>query len=409
MFVCCFLRRNPIVAIGYMILVWGGFILFVVVGYPKFPNPYVPEWHKPIGYFVMGLCIVSFLLAALSDPGIVTKENVNTYLEVYGNDGVVYKGGRLCETCGIEKPARSKHDKSLGKCVAKFDHYCIWLHNAVGERNYRWFLMFLTSHCWMLLYCAWAVSMHFRHEIETKQLLTQTFRHRASGRVIKGSWTVVFRYFMYTEQELMMILVLCGVMGVVVTLFLLYHAYLASHNLTTNETIKIGYLRWLREDAKQRKERSLELRGEVGAQLVEAEAKLRELEREVAREQGKHAEGDGDPSQGQSQEEQGEGEAAQRLRAMRDVVDRLKGMLSAQTDPLPPRPHVLWSGSMWANWRDALLPRVWYAKRDKNIRYRGPLRSRAQADRGVLQATGRDPEGTSGGAGNGSGGGAVGA
>lgn len=240
------MRRNPIVAIGYVVLVWGGFILFVIVGYPKFPNPYVAEWHKLAGMLVMGLCVVSFLLAAWSDPGIVTTANVDTYVEVYCNDGIVYKGGRLCETCKLEKPARSKHDRSLGKCVAKFDHYCIWLHNAVGERNYRWFMLFLASHTMMLLYGTWAVSMHFRHEIETKGLLTQKFRHKASGRVVEGSWGVVFRYFMYTEQELMMILVLCAVMGVVVFAFLVYHMYLASMNMTTNETIKLAVLDWHR-------------------------------------------------------------------------------------------------------------------------------------------------------------------
>ncbi|KAH8057761.1 protein-cysteine S-palmitoyltransferase [Aureococcus anophagefferens] len=41
------------------------------------------------------------------------------------------------------RPDRSKHDPTLGRCVRRFDHYCPYVANVVGERNYRAFYLFL--------------------------------------------------------------------------------------------------------------------------------------------------------------------------------------------------------------------------------------------------------------------------
>ena len=51
---------------------------------------------------------------------------------------------QVCATCLVERPPRSKHDPSLGACVRRFDHFCPFLNNAVGEDNYPYFFGFLT-------------------------------------------------------------------------------------------------------------------------------------------------------------------------------------------------------------------------------------------------------------------------
>lgn len=41
------------------------------------------------------------------------------------------------------KPIRAHHCKELGYSVFKMDHFCPWINNCVGVRNYKYFCQFV--------------------------------------------------------------------------------------------------------------------------------------------------------------------------------------------------------------------------------------------------------------------------
>jgi len=49
----------------------------------------------------------------------------------------------FCSKCNIDQPARCKHCKQCGVCIATFDHHCVWIGNCVGEKNRRLFIVYL--------------------------------------------------------------------------------------------------------------------------------------------------------------------------------------------------------------------------------------------------------------------------
>lgn len=164
-----FLQRNPFVLVGsgvcrvllptllrtdkplftivsnlqilYLALVLSSFTAVILKAYPQFPNRYFAEYHQITGTLMMILCLFVFYKAATVDAGHITKDNLADF-DNYAYDDVLYNDIE-CSTCKIPKLARSKHCRVMDMCVSRFDHYCIWLNRAIGERNYRWFLSYL--------------------------------------------------------------------------------------------------------------------------------------------------------------------------------------------------------------------------------------------------------------------------
>jgi hypothetical protein len=70
------------------------------------------------------------------------------------DDDSHYHGTRrkVCPICHFAPPLRSHYCKKCDKCVATFDHHCIFLGTCIGERNhcrFWWFLGFQTAAFWV--------------------------------------------------------------------------------------------------------------------------------------------------------------------------------------------------------------------------------------------------------------------
>ena len=63
---------------------------------------------------------------------------------------------RLCHSCRVVRPLRSKHSPSLNvdKCVPRFDHHCPWVGTTVGYNNHPWFMAYAASAAGCLSSCS---------------------------------------------------------------------------------------------------------------------------------------------------------------------------------------------------------------------------------------------------------------
>jgi palmitoyltransferase len=117
------------------------------------PGPFISSYHKISGSILMMVCYYSFYQACIVDPGIIKdKKQAKIAIKRYQYDELMFTSKNECNTCKIEKPARSKHCSVCNHCVEKFDHHCIWINQCVGRRNYKWFLLFLFLHILICLY-----------------------------------------------------------------------------------------------------------------------------------------------------------------------------------------------------------------------------------------------------------------
>lgn len=267
--------RHPIVQILYVVLVGGAFAAFAVSGFPLLEgdaNPRFASRHIAEAWVLLAATLTAFAAASFCDPGTVTRENAAELMSVFPFDGMMYARAERpdCSTCETPRPARSKHCPACDRCVLRFDHHCIWLNTCVGERNYRWFIVFLVLnvalmscvekpravawHCDAprcsrarthprtaprppLRYGVWASSAICLAEIDQKRLWSATFTNEF-GDSERASALIIFKYLLGVHPHVVGVGVLCGVMGAIVLCFCAYHFQLAATNFTTNETFK---------------------------------------------------------------------------------------------------------------------------------------------------------------------------
>jgi len=129
---------------------------------------YLAEWyiydvicHPQIGWAILFNCsfllaIISYLQAALTDPGTVgcpewkkweSSRTGSAGPTVHESELAGKKRGwapgepSTCETCKKTRPERAHHCSLCGVCVLRMDHHCPWVGNCIGWRNHKYFLL----------------------------------------------------------------------------------------------------------------------------------------------------------------------------------------------------------------------------------------------------------------------------
>jgi Uncharacterized protein containing DHHC-type Zn finger len=221
----------------YLVVVLGSWSIMFTYGYEFISHSsHVDDRHKTSGYVVFVICMWSWRKAGTTSPGYITERNIPKY-DNYPYDNLLYVN-KKCPTLGFRKLARSKYDRFTKKHVARFDHYCGWIDNAVGEENYRFFLLFLFIHIAMCVYGTIVTFHLLRGEVRDRDLFNAIFFNAETGEEVEADFWVIAHYIFMRHFQLCAVFLLMGVMSVVLGLFFLFHLFIASRGMTTNEYYK---------------------------------------------------------------------------------------------------------------------------------------------------------------------------
>ncbi|XP_078107594.1 palmitoyltransferase ZDHHC12-A isoform X1 [Sander vitreus] len=186
------------------------------------------ELLLPVLFFLLVvLSVLLYFAVSLMDPGFVLADSVKGSNEEM--ESMIPQSStprlRRCGHCLLQQPMRAKHCQTCKHCVRRFDHHCPWIENCVGERNHRWFIVYLLV---QLLALLWA--LHIALYV------------RVSGISPSLTWALWFR----VNGFLLAALVVVGIFSVVAVMLLGIHLYLVSINCTTWEFMsrhRIAYLK----------------------------------------------------------------------------------------------------------------------------------------------------------------------
>ncbi|XP_066501036.1 palmitoyltransferase ZDHHC12-A [Hoplias malabaricus] len=187
------------------------------------------ELLQPVLFgLVVLLSVLMYFTVSLMDPGFVLSDSESQSTLEYDEEQEKMlphsersQGHRRCGYCLLLQPMRARHCKECKQCVRRYDHHCPWIENCVGERNHKWFLLYL---CVQLLAVSWGL------------------QYAWSGITFASTWQQWF----IQNSFLLGALGVTGIFSVVVLLLLCIHLYLAAINTTTWEFMsphRITYLK----------------------------------------------------------------------------------------------------------------------------------------------------------------------
>jgi hypothetical protein len=203
-------------------LMWMTVLLLLVPSttWAVFVAPHVQKeigfWPNAIGLAFLLLTIFFLILTWLTEPGILPTSEMEdrSNQEKPARLTFVVIHGQFFSKATF----RAQTSRFTSSCIEGFDHYCPYVGNAVGKRNYRYFIAFLTS-AFMLsasvTLCAIAVVYKKREDDDVS--LWKAVERSAGATVLAG---------------------FCFVIGLSLSCLLQYHLKLIIVGRTTYEDLK---------------------------------------------------------------------------------------------------------------------------------------------------------------------------
>jgi hypothetical protein len=150
-------------SIVVVLIVYGLVVSFVGALWMRLASMWAAQILLSMGFLLGGwMMAVSFYKAVFTEPG---YNESNEFLELPAYAGrpkvdperpeevVAMDAVRWCKKCKLYKPDRTHHCSNAGACVLRMDHYCPWVNQTVGQRNHKFFFLFLF---WGTILCTYA-------------------------------------------------------------------------------------------------------------------------------------------------------------------------------------------------------------------------------------------------------------
>jgi hypothetical protein len=153
-----------------------------------------------------------------------TVANVTIVLVSVKPDNLLFAmGSFLC----TKKPPLLTADRALVSLEDE-DHHCIWLNNCIGRRNYRYFLIFVSTASIYALYtsaiCLTHLLLLYRDHKRYYPGEPSNFQHDALAKAPVSA----------------LVMILAFILGLAVGALATYHFWLATVNRTTHEQVIVG-------------------------------------------------------------------------------------------------------------------------------------------------------------------------
>jgi len=220
---------------------WGQSFLFFLPSAVFFStvSPFVWSNISPILVIIPAISIpfdfVTLFLAHFRDPGILPRKRHSLSPSYQAQDNfrlppatkdLIINGNRsklkFCDTCRIYRPPRSSHCSTCDNCVEKFDHHCPWVGNCVGQRNYRYFILFVTATTFNLVYV-------FGISLAALGITAANSSQKGMPAIVDSILKLPF---------CLVLMIYCFFLIWSVGGLTCYHYYLVSLGVTTNEELK---------------------------------------------------------------------------------------------------------------------------------------------------------------------------